>query len=67
MTNKNEARAMTEHISCDCNCKFNSAKCNSNQKWNKKHVNVNFKKYHHCKNCYSWNPSTCFFLRIVKI
>ena len=24
MTNKNEAKAMTKHISCDCKCKFNS-------------------------------------------
>ena len=23
ITNKNEATAMTEHISCDCKCKFN--------------------------------------------
>ena len=34
--NKNEAKAMAEHISCDCKCKFNSAICNSNQKWNNK-------------------------------
>ena len=30
ITNKNEA--MTEHISCDCKCKFNSTVCNLNQK-----------------------------------
>ena len=30
ITNKNEAKAMTEHISCDSKCKFNS----TNQKWN---------------------------------
>ena len=34
--NKNEARTMTKHISCDCKCKFNSKACNSNQKWNNK-------------------------------
>ena len=28
---ENEAKAMTEHISCDCKCKFNSTICNSNQ------------------------------------
>ena len=33
-TNKNEAAAMTEHISCDYKCKFNCTKCNSKQKWN---------------------------------
>ena len=36
ITNKDEAKAMTEHISCDCKCKFNSTTCNSNQKWNNK-------------------------------
>ena len=35
-TNKNEAKAMTEHISCECKCKFNSTICTSNQKWNNK-------------------------------
>ena len=33
--NKNEAKAMTKHISCDCKFKFNSTICNSNQKLNK--------------------------------
>ena len=27
-----EAKAMTENISCDCKCKFNSTEFNSNQK-----------------------------------
>ena len=32
ITNKNEAKAMTEYISCDCKCKSSSTVCNSNQK-----------------------------------
>ena len=32
ITHINEAKAMTEHISCDCKFKFNSTICNSNQK-----------------------------------
>ena len=32
ITKKNETKGMTDHISCDCKCKFNSATCNSNQK-----------------------------------
>ena len=38
MANKNEAKAMTKHISCDCKCRFHShsKSCNSNQKWNNK-------------------------------
>ena len=32
ITNKDEVKAMAEHISCDCKCKFNSTTCNSKQK-----------------------------------
>ena len=32
ITNKNEAKTMTKHISWDCKCKFTSTTCNSNQK-----------------------------------
>ena len=32
IANKDEVKAMTEHISCDCKCKFNSTTCNLNQK-----------------------------------
>ena len=35
---------MTEHVSCECECKFNSTICNSNQGWNNKHVNMNVVK-----------------------
>ena len=59
ITNKNEAKAMTEHISCDCKCKFNSTTCNSNQKWNNKTCQCECKNYRTCKKDYSWNPSTC--------
>ena len=30
--NKDEAKARTEHISCDCKCKFNRTICNLSQK-----------------------------------
>ena len=36
ITNKDEAKPMTKHISCECKCKLNSTTCNSNQKWNNK-------------------------------
>ena len=58
ITNKNEAKAMTEHISCDCKCKFNSTICNSNQKWNNKTYQCKYKNYSTWKKYYSWNPST---------
>ena len=50
---------MTEHISCDCKCKFNSTVCNSDQKLNNKTCQWECKNYRACKNDYSWNPSTC--------
>ena len=59
ITNKNEAKAMTKHISCDCKCKFSSTTCNSNQKWNSKTCQCQCRNYHECEKDYSWNPSTC--------
>ena len=52
---------MTEHISWDCKCKFNSTICNSNRKWNNKACQCECKNYRKCKRDYSWNPSTCIF------
>ena len=57
--NKNEAKVMTEHISCECKHKFNNTICNSNQKWNNKTCQCECKSYRKCKKDYSWNPSTC--------
>ena len=30
----NESKTLTKHISCECKCKFDGRKCNSNQKRN---------------------------------
>ena len=59
ITNKNEAKPMTEHISYDCKCKFNSTICNSNQELNNKTCKCEFKNHCKCKKYYSWNLSTC--------
>ena len=59
ITNKNKAKTITKHISCDCKSKFNSTTCNANQKWNKETCQCKCKNYHKCKKDYSWNPSTC--------
>ena len=59
IANKYEAKPMTEHISCDCTCKFNSTTCNSKQKWNNKTCQCECKNYHGCEKYYSLNPSTC--------
>ena len=58
-TNKNEAKAMKEHISSDWKCKFNSTICNSNQKRNNKTCECECKNYRKCKKDYSWNRSIC--------
>ena len=30
----NSSKTLTKHMPCDCECKSNGRKCNSNQKWN---------------------------------
>ena len=59
ITNKDEAKAMTEHISCDFKCKLSSAKCNSNQTWNNKTCQCECKNIISVKKTSSSNPSTC--------
>ena len=43
-----------KHLSWNCNCKFNSATSNSNQKWNNKTPKCEWKNYQTCKEDYSW-------------
>ena len=43
---------MENHISCDCKCKFNSATCNSHQKWNINTFQFKYKNHRQCKNDY---------------
>ena len=31
ITGINESKILTKHISCECKCKFDGTKCNSNQ------------------------------------
>ena len=58
ITNKDEAKEMTKHISCDCKCKFNSTTCKSNQKWNNKTCQCKCKNCHKCEKDCNWNPIT---------
>ena len=50
ITGKNESKTLTKHISCECKCKFDGRKCNSNQKWNKGKCRRKYKKHHICDN-----------------
>ena len=59
ITNKNEAKTMVKHISCDCKGKFNSTTSNSNQKWNNEACQCECNNYCTCKKNFSWKPSTC--------
>ena len=43
ITGKNESKSLTKDLSCECKCKFNGTKWNSNQWWNNVNVNVNVK------------------------
>ena len=57
----NESKTLTKHISCKCECKFESRKCNLNQKWNNNKCPCECKnpKEHQCKKGYFWNPAKC--------
>ena len=46
ITNKDEDKAMTEHISCDCKCKPNNSTRSSNQMWNNKKYQCERKNFH---------------------
>ena len=52
LTRKTESKTLGKLISCECKCKFDGRKCNSNQKWNKRKRRCerkNLKKHHMCE------------------
>ena len=55
----NESTTLTKHISCEWKCKFDGAKCKSNQWWNNYKCEFECKKIHICDKEYVWNPSKC--------
>ena len=57
ITNKNEGKTMTKYVSCHSKCRFNSATCNPDQKWNDETCQCECKNYRTLKKGYSWNPS----------
>ena len=54
----NESKTLTKHILCECKCKLDGSKCNSNQWWNNEKCRCEYKK-HICEKEYVWNPSKC--------
>ena len=65
ITEINELKTLTKHISYECKCIFYGRTCNSNQKWNNdkcrcKCKNKNKKTLRvQKKNNKIWNPATC--------
>ena len=58
ITGINESKTLTKHISCECKCKFDGRKCNSDQWWNNTKYQCEGKN-HHVKKNYVWDPATC--------
>ena len=59
ITKINESKTFTKQISCECECKFDGRKCNSNQRRNNDKCRCECKKHHICEKVYIWNPATC--------
>ena len=59
ITGINEFKTLAKHISCECKCKFDGRKCNSDQSWNNDKCWCECQKGHVCEKGYVWNPSTC--------
>ena len=62
ITGINESRTLTKHISCKCECKFGSRKCNLNKKWNNDKCPCeceSLKEHRVCEKGYFWNLAAC--------
>ena len=59
ITRISEWKTSPEHVSCECKCKCDGRKYNSNQKWNNDRCCCECKKHHICENDHIWNPATC--------
>ena len=40
----NESKTLTKHVSCECKCKFDETKCNSNQSLNNNKCRCEYKE-----------------------
>ena len=55
----NERKTLANHISCECKCRFDRKKCNSNQWWNNDKCRCECKKHSVGEKGYIWHLSTC--------
>ena len=58
ITGNTESKILTRYISCECKCRFDGKKCNSDQWWNNDKCLCESKKRHACEKDYIWNPAT---------
>ena len=59
-TGQNESKILTKDKSCECKCKYDRRKCNSNQKQNIDKFQYKSKKKHDIyKKDYIWSHATC--------
>ena len=49
ITGINESKTLTNHISCECKCRFDGRKCNSDQWWNNNKCRCECKNVIHVK------------------
>ena len=56
ITGRNESKS-----SCECKCKYNGRKCNSDQWWNNDKCRYKCEKCHVYEKDYIWNPATYSF------
>ena len=55
----NELKKLTNHISYECECKFDETKCKLNQWRNNDKCLCECKNHHIREKEYAWNPCTC--------
>ena len=58
ITEINQSKKLTKHISCGCKCVFNETKLESNQLLNNDKYWCEYKKHHIYEKEYVWNPAT---------
>ena len=49
ITKVNQPKASRKHISCECQCRFDERKCNSDEWWENDKCQCEFKKRHVCE------------------
>ena len=54
VTGMDESKTLTKHIPCECKCKFDVRKCNSDQRWSNDKCQCKCKKLCVCQKDYDY-------------